>query len=105
MRPNPINTIDRLYSIVLLKSSSYHDEQECMDSLMVGHCKEVVFILGLGRLRTLLPQAPSNWRMLRPALGSVRYMSPFRSTQQSQDWITCGRFGRGSNMRVGLAGT
>jgi hypothetical protein len=30
-------------------------------------------------------QMPSNWRMYSPALGSVRYMSPLRSTQQSQD--------------------
>ena len=30
--------------------------------------------------RSQAAQSPSNWRMFRPALGSVRYISPLRST-------------------------
>jgi hypothetical protein len=33
-----------------------------------------------GALSSSAAQSPSNWRMFRPALGSVRYISPFRST-------------------------
>ena len=51
------------------------------------------------------PQTSSNCKMFKPAFESVRYMSPFLSTKQSDDWTTWGRFGRGSNIRVGLGGT
>src|ERR1035437_5160052 len=55
--------------------------------------------------RDARPQTPSNCKIFKPAFESVRYMSPFLSTKQSHDWITCGRSGRGSNIRVGLGGT
>src|SRR4029453_3746086 len=44
---------------------------------------------------------PGNTRMWRPPLLSVRYMRPFTSTKQSFDWVTSGRFGRGSMRRLG----
>src|SRR5580704_7688860 len=40
-----------------------------------------------------------------PALLSVRYITPWASTKQSAEWMTCGRLGRGSNMRSGSGGT
>ena len=48
---------------------------------------------------------PSNCKMYNPALESVTYIRASASTKQSHDWITCGRFGRGSNMRSGGGGT
>ena len=51
------------------------------------------------------PQTSSNCKMFKPAFESVRYISPFLSTKQSDDWTTWGQFGRGSNIRVGLGGT
>ena len=72
---------------------------------LVGRAPTVNVGAAAAAARTPARHAPSNCKMYKPALESVTYIRASASTKQSHDWITCGRFGRGSNMRSGGGGT